>query len=135
MRGCYRIISAAVLIGCAHAHTDPVATEALSARCQVVQDSVVATVVKDSLPTVKGLIRFRMPALPRSVKHGDSTVLVFLVLPTGRADVTSLEIQGTSDPAYQKAAVRELRNARFSPALVNGCPVLSRVAYVSTSLQ
>ena len=135
MKRCHRIIGAAVLIGCARAHTAPVAAEALSAHCQVVQDSVVAAVAKDSLPTVRGWIRFRMPALPRSVRHGESTVLVFLVLPTGQADVTSLEIQGTSDPAYQKAAVRELRNARFSPAVVGGCPVLSRVAYVSTSLQ
>ncbi len=135
MRRWNRAIAAALLMGCARAHTDPVAAEALSARCQVVQDSVVATVAKDSLPTVKGLISFRMPALPQSVKHGESTVLVFLVLPTGRADATTLEIQGTSDAAYQKAALRELRNARFTPAMVNGCPVLSRVAYVSTSLQ
>ena len=135
MRSSNRTIAAVLLMGCARAHTVPIAAEALSARCQVVQDSVVATVAKDSLPTVKGLIRFRMPALPRSVQHGESTVLVFLVLPTGRADVPSLEIQGTSDPAYEKAARRELRNARFTPAMVNGCPVLSRVAYVSTLLQ
>ena len=99
------------------------------ARCAAVADTISKYVSEDALPAARlvGGESLRPPALAQT---GDSVEVEFVVLPNGMADTSSVEVNGASDPAFIRNAVRFAAENRFAPAQVSGCMVVSRYSVV-----
>ena len=96
------------------------------ARCAGVSDSLSKYTSSDALPFAHLIGTPRVLPVPPALRRGDSVAVEFLVRPDGLADASSMEVTGTSDPAFVRSVLRLLAESSFIPGRVNGCNVLSR---------
>ncbi|HEY6090237.1 MAG TPA: hypothetical protein VD771_10675 [Gemmatimonadaceae bacterium] len=105
----------------------PITVSALEqARCVGVSDSLSRYVSADALPFAHLVGTPRILPAPPALRRGDSITVEFLVLPTGLADPTTLEIVGTTDPGFTRSVQQLLAQSSFVPGRVSSCNVLSR---------
>jgi len=66
------------------------------------------------------------PIYPTELRHAGvegSTLLEFVVDPSGRADPTTVQVLNASAPQFVDAVLDVLSDIRFEPMYVEGCPV------------
>ena len=94
--------------------------------CAAASDSLTKYVSKDALPFAHLIGTPRVLPVPPGLRRGDSVAVEFVVQPTGVADPTSVEITGSTDPAFTRDVLRFVTESRFIPATVTGCNVVSK---------
>jgi len=98
----------------------------VSPACAAASDSLAKYVSKDALPFAHIIGTPRALPVPPGLRRGDSVAVEFVVLPNGLADPTSVEIAGSTDPAFTRDVLRFVTESRFIPASVSGCNVVSK---------
>ena len=114
------------MAGCAGGPRPITVSSAEQARCVGVSDSLSRYVSADALPFAHLVGTPRILPAPPALRRGDSITVEFLVLPTGLADPTTLEIRGTNDPGFTRSVQQLLAKSSFVPGRVSSCNVLSR---------
>lgn len=99
-------------------------------RCAGVSDSVSKYVSMDALPFAYLVGTPRVLPVPPALRPGDSITVEFLVLPEGLADPSSVEINGSSDPAFARSVLQLVTESSFVPARLTDCNVLSKYSLV-----
>jgi hypothetical protein len=116
----------AALVACSRGPRPVTVSSLEQARCMGVSDSLSRYVSADALPFAHLAGTPRVLPAPPALRRGDSITVEFLVLPTGLADPTTLEIVGTTDPGFTRSVQQLLAKSSFLPGRVSGCNVLSR---------
>ena len=99
---------------------------AVTPVCAAASDSLTKYVSKDALPFAHLIGTPRVLPVPPGLRRGDSVAVEFVVQPTGIADPSSVEINGSTDPAFTRDVLRFVTESRFIPATVTGCNVVSK---------
>jgi hypothetical protein len=99
---------------------------AVTPVCAAASDSLTKYVSKDALPFAQIVGTPRVPAVPPGLRRGDSVAVEFVVQPSGLADPTSVEIAGSTNPAFTRDVLRFVTESRFTPATLSGCNVVSK---------
>jgi len=101
---------------------------------RIVPDSVYESDTVDEPVAAVRLPIEDMPLRIREVLSGRS-VFRFVVEPSGRIDRCSIELIEENAPEWTAAVLRELRQARYRPARLNGRQVWQRVYQIFTYSQ
>jgi len=105
------------------------------AECGRVRDSVFTRVPPDDWPTARPSNRVLSPPKgPLDAVVGVPITASMIVLPNGVLDSSSFRVTGTADPQYEKRVRDFLLRLKWIPAIVGGCPVVSRAGLIVTSL-
>ncbi|MGH7650752.1 MAG: hypothetical protein ACREMS_02815 [Gemmatimonadaceae bacterium] len=121
------LVSFLVVVGAACASRAPsLAPSPEAERCFAISDSLSKYVSVDALPMAHLAGNRTLPRSPGSLGAGDSVYVEFPVRPDGIADTTALVVTGASDPEFLRSVSTFATEARFVPAQIDGCNVISR---------
>ena len=124
------LASVAVMLSACASRPRPIAVSpAERLRCAGVSDSVSKYVSADALPFAH-LVGTPRVLVPPALRPGDSITVEFLVLPEGLGDPSSVEINGSSDPAFARSVLQLVTESSFVPARLTDCNVLSKYSLV-----
>lgn len=107
-------------------------------RCEHIRDSVFAQVlprdwprakIKDQPATYGGV-----PRLPKNASPGKPIVADVVMLPNGSLDSTYFAFSGLDDASYKRRALEFVMKAEWRPALIEGCPVVSKAGFIVASV-
>ena len=126
------VVVLSILMACAGRSNQTDVALVQDPRCAAVADTVAKYVSEDALPAAR-LVGDESLRPPAHVGAGDSVEVDFVVMPTGLADTSSVQVVGVSDPQFVRNAVRFAAENRFTPAQVSGCNVVSRYSVVMRS--
>jgi Gram-negative bacterial TonB protein C-terminal len=132
------LILAAALTGPLSAQAGDVSPRRLSPTetgCDSLQrratDSVYEAEAVDQPVRAQRLPIEEMPFRAREVLNGRA-VFSFIVEPSGRVDRCSIELMEETTPEWTAAVLKELRQAKYQPARLQGRPVRQRVYQLFT---
>jgi TonB family protein len=77
----------------------------------------------DQLPTLRGDLKPRYPDELRAALLTGQVIVEYVVNADGRVGAGSIRIVRSSHPAFSRAVIQALANARFNPARVGRMPV------------
>ena len=123
-RTCLGLVLTAV--ACARGPQAVAVSPAGDERCSAIADSLSKYISEDALPFAHLVGNPRELPAPSKLQPGDSIAVEFVVLPSGIADTSSIQILGANDPDFLKRATTFASRSRFTPAQVSGCNVMSR---------
>jgi outer membrane biosynthesis protein TonB len=116
-----------VLAGAACASRSPsLAPSPEAERCYAISDSLSKYVSVDALPLAHISGNPTLPRSPGTLGAADSVYVEFPVTPDGVADTTALVVTGTSNPEFVRSVSAFASQARFVPAQIAGCNVISK---------
>lgn len=95
-------------------------------RCFAISDSLSKYVSVDALPLAHLAGNPSLPLSPGSLRAGDSVYVEFPVTPDGVADTTAMVVTGASNPEFVRSVSAFATQARFVPAQIDGCNVISK---------
>jgi len=101
-------------------------------RCERVRDSVFVQVKPQDWPIAKwpGQPSDRHPPRgPEDVSPKVPVVAATVILADGSMDSTYFDVAGTKDASYKRRALDLLSSVKWSPALIAGCPVVSKASF------
>lgn len=84
------------------------------------------TVGEWSLETAPALRKIGPMRYPRNLRDRNVSgrvAMAFVVQPDGNADLSTLVIRSSADPAFSQASLDLLKGARYTPGTIAGCPV------------
>jgi protein TonB len=102
--------------------TRPVSSPTPTTGEPVYDDNALATPMRPIDPA--------KPEYPRELQMAGrcgSVDLQYIVGPDGRAEPGSIQVLTATEPAFGRSAAQSIQRSRFSPALIAGKPVRSRV--------
>jgi hypothetical protein len=100
-------------------------------RCERVRDSVFVQVKPQDWPIAKWPGQpgsYHPPRAPEDGAPGVPVVAAAVILADGSMDSTYFDVAGTRDAAYKRRALDLLSSVKWSPALIAGCPVVSKAS-------
>ena len=113
-------------------------TAADQSRCEHVRDSIFAQVLPRDWPSAKmkehAAAYGGYPRLPRNAPPGKPIVADVVMLPNGSLDSTYYAFSGLDDASYKQSALEFVMRAEWQPALIEGCPVVSKAGFIATSI-
>ena len=75
-----------------------------------------------------------IPRRPRNARPGKPIVADVVMLPNGSLDSTYYAFSGLDDASFKQAALEFLMKMDWQPALIEGCPVVSKAGFIIASL-
>ncbi|MGH7604993.1 MAG: hypothetical protein ACRENK_13495 [Gemmatimonadaceae bacterium] len=114
-----------VVAGCA-SRGPSLAPSPEAERCFAISDSLSKYVSVDALPMAHLAGNPTLPTSPGSLGAGDSVYVEFPVGPDGVADTSALVVTGASNPEFVRSVSAFATQARFVPAQISGCNVMSK---------
>lgn len=106
-------------------------------RCEHIRDSVVTNVAPPAWPR-SALAdrpgRLRYPRAPSDAPPGEPIVAAIVMLPIGFLDSTYFDVSGTDDANYKSRALEWMSRVKWTPAVVDGCPVVSKTSLITVSV-
>lgn len=99
-------------------------------RCERVRDSVFVQVKPQDWPIAKwpDPPSAYHPRTPEDAAPGVPVVAATVILADGSMDSTYFDVAGTRDAGYKRRALDLLSSIKWSPALIAGCPVVSKAS-------
>ena len=99
-------------------------------RCERVRDSLFVQVKPQDWPIAKwpGQPGGYHPRGPEDAAPGIPVVAAAVILADGSMDSTYFDVAGTRDAAYKRRTLDLLLSIKWSPALIAGCPVVSKAS-------
>lgn len=100
-------------------------------RCERVRDSVFVQVTPQNWPFAKWPRppgEYHPPRAPGDASPGVPVVAAAVILADGSMDSSYFDVAGTRDGSYKRRALELLSSINWSPALIAGCPVISKAS-------
>jgi TonB family protein len=105
------------------ARTSHVATVAESANASRRGPAAFTVTDVDELPRLQGDLNPQYPEVLQRTGVSGTVRLEYVISPGGRVDANSIRVVESTHPAFSAAAIKAVRDARFTPAHRRGQPV------------